>query len=166
MIIPRDQVHELAEACADAGESFRGVASRLLKSQNTITSFLTRNLAHLDPATREVVLYMFSVSIRVLDQVGGRFRKAKTSQINAAAARVKEQVDAILPFDKGFPERVRTVEWRGQPHLLDECLWALFERDEKEEDEVDVPHDQAGLMFMLLWVAIEALNENWTPPKA
>ena len=35
--------------------------------------------------------------------------------------------------------------------------------EEKTEEEVDVPHEQAGLMFLLLWVAVEVLNENWTP---
>jgi len=86
-----------------------------------------------------------------------------TSQIDAAAARVNGYVGKCLPFDGDFPSRVRTVDARAQEHLLDEVLWALFEREEKTEEEVDVPHEQAGLMFLLLWVAVEVLNENWTP---
>jgi len=163
MVISRDQVHTLAEACSDNPDSFRGIATRLLKDQKTITNFLNKNLRHLDPATREVVLYMFSVCIRVIDQSGGQIKRATTSQIDAAAARVNGYVGKCLPFDGDFPSRVRTVDARAQEHLLDEVLWALFEREEKTEEEVDVPHEQAGLMFLLLWVAVEVLNENWTP---
>jgi hypothetical protein len=164
-VIPREDVHTLAESCSQSGDAFRSVASRLLKDQKRLTNFMQKNLPQLDAETREVVLYMFAVCIRVFDQYGGRMKKVSGSQIDAAAARVQGQTGEILPFDAGFPERVRSADWRAQPHLLDEALWALFERDEKEEGEVDVPREQAGLIFLLLWVAVEALNENWTPPS-
>jgi hypothetical protein len=45
-------------------------------------------------------------------------------------------------------------------------LWALFEKEEKEEGEVDVDPNQAGLMFLLLWVAVETLDSNWSSPNA
>jgi len=31
---------------------------------------------------------------------------------------------------------------------------------------VDVDPNQAGLMFLLLWVAVETLDSNWAGPKA
>jgi len=163
--ISREDVHALAEACSDAGDTFRSVASRLLKDQKRLTNFLQRNMPQLEAETREVVLYMFAVCIRVFDQFGGRLKKASGSEIDAASARVQGLAGDLMPFDAGFPERVRGVDWRAQPHLLDEVLWALFERDDREEGELDVPVDQAGLIFLLLWVAVEALDANWTPPQ-
>ena len=165
IVISREDVHALAEACSDAGDSFRSVASRLLKDQKRLTNFMQRNMPQLEGETREVVLYMFAVCIRVFEQFGGRLKKAGGAEIDAASARVQGEAASLVPFDDGFPERVRGVAWRAQPHLLDEALWALFERDDREEGELDVPSDQAGLIFLLLWVAVEALDANWTPPR-
>ena len=73
-------------------------------------------------------------------------------------------MDQVLPFDGGFADRVRTIEDRAQPHILDEALWALFERDQKKDGEVDVAEQQGGLIFLMLWVAAEALDSAWRPP--
>ena len=164
-VISREDVHTLSEACSDSGDAFRSVASRLLKDQKRLTNFLQRNMPELEAETREVVLYMFAVCIRVFDQFGGRLKKAGGAEIDAASARVQGLAADLMPFDSGFPKRVRGVEWRAQPHLLDEALWALFEREDREEGELDVPADQAGLIFLLLWVAVEALDANWKPPQ-
>lgn len=163
VIIPREDVHTLAEACSEAEDSFKSVANRLLREQKRLTNFIQKNMPQLDVGTREVVLYMFAVSLRVFEQYGGRMRKANGSQIQEASSQVQGKVAELMPFDANFPSRVRQVEWRAQPHLLDEILWALFEREEKEEGEVDVPHEQGALIFLVLWVAVEALEVCWTP---
>lgn len=165
VVMPREDVHRLAEECSDSGDAFRAVASRLLRDQKRLTNFLKRNMPEIDQSTREVVLYMFAVCVRVFEQYGGRLKKVSGSEIDAAAERVRSLAAEIMPFDGGFPERVRAVEWRAQPHLLDEALWALFEREDREEGELDVPPEQAGMIFLLLWVAVESLNSHWTPPS-
>ncbi|MEE2751812.1 MAG: hypothetical protein VX519_10310 [Myxococcota bacterium] len=165
IVMPREDVHRLAEDCSDSGDAFRAVASRLLRDQKRLTNFLKRNMPELDQDTREVVLYMFAVCIRVFEQYGGRLKKVSGSEIDASAEKVRALAAEIMPFDGGFPERVRKVEWRAQPHLLDEALWALFEREDREEGELDVPPDQAGMIFLLLWVAVESLDSHWTPPS-
>ena len=164
--ISRDEVHSLAEACAESADTFRSTAQRLLKNQKSLTNFMQKNMVHLAPETREVVLYMYAVSLRIFEQKGGRMKKVSGNEINAASAKVNEALAALTPFNKDFPKRLRGVDWRAQEHLLDECLWALFEKEEKEEGEVDVEPNQAGLMFLLLWVAVETLDGNWTAPQA
>ena len=47
---------------------------------------------------------------------------------------------------------------------LDEILWALFERDDKTDGEVDLETDKAALVYLMLWAAVEALDANWTAP--
>ena len=75
-------------------------------------------------------------------------------------------MSGLLPFDEGFPERVRGVDGRAQPHILDEVLWALYERGEdKQEGEVDLDTDASALVYIMLWTAVEALDENWSPPS-
>lgn len=162
--IPRDHVHALSEACAEQGDEFRNVATRLLKEQKRLLSFFNKNLPAAEAQTGEVSVYLFSVIVRIFDQCGGSLRKVNGKQINAAAGRIQGAMDKLLPFDETFPERVREMDWRAQPNILDEALWALFERDEIKDEEVDVPKDQAGLIFMMLWVATEALNDAWKAP--
>ena len=161
--ISRDEVHSLAEACADATDTFRSTAQRLLKDQKRLTNFIQKNMVHLEAETREVVLYMYAVTLRIFEQKGGRMKKVSGSQIDSVSSRINTTLADLTPFDAGFPERLRTVSSRAQEHLLDECLWALFEKEEKDEGEVDVDPAQAGLMFLLLWVAVETLDANWTP---
>ena len=68
--------------------------------------------------------------------------------------------------EDSFHERAKAVEWRAQPHLLDEILWALYERDDKSEGEVDLEPEKAALVYLMLWAAIEALDANWVGPSA
>lgn len=166
--IDRETVHALSEACADDGERFRSVATRLLREQKRLLSFFNQNLPAVDAQTGEVSLYLFSVVIRIFDQMGGRLSKVSGREINAAAARVQSAVEAVIPFDEGFPERVRTQAWRAQPHILDEALHALYERDPEElkEAELEVDLNKSGAIFMMLWVATEALDASWRPPNS
>ena len=70
--IPRDEVHTLAEACAEGADGFRNTAQRLLKGQKRLTNFMQKNMVHLEPETREVVLYMYAVSLRIFEQLATR----------------------------------------------------------------------------------------------
>ncbi len=162
--ISRDEVHALAEACSDAGADFQRVAGRLLKEQRRLTRFFEQNVGALGGQSGEVALYMYAVILRIFEQYGGRMRKVTGAVVNQASARVNEVAATLTPFDDDFPARVRGVDWRAQPHVLDEALWALFERDDKEEGEVDVEHEQGALLFLLLWVATEALDASWSSP--
>ncbi len=162
--IPRDDVHAWSEQAAEAAELFKGTATRLLRSQKRLLNFYNQNLPATDGQTGEVSVYLLSVVVRLFDRAGGRLNKVNGAQINRAAAKIGGLTDTLLPFDEGFPERVREVADRAQPHILDEALWALFERDEKKEGEVTVDPEQSGLIFLMLWVATEALDDAWKPP--
>lgn len=165
--IPRDEVHRLAEACSDAGDAFQSTASRLMKEQRRLSRYIEQNVEHLGPLPAQVALYMLTVCQRIFEQIGGRMSKASGRDLDAATARIQQVTDQLLPADEGFAERAKAIEWRAQPHILDEVLWALYERDEdeKKEGEVDVEHRDSALIYLVLWVAVEALDANWRPPK-
>ena len=159
---------------------------RLVKEQRRLSRFIEQSFATLDAKQElrfvvgQVSVYMLSVSLRVFEQVGGRMRKVTSDDISAATARIQAVADQLLPADGGFAARARAVEWRAQPNLLDEILWALFDRAEnlflelldtgaysqqKQEGEMDLPTDISALVYMILWASVEALDANWTPPK-
>ncbi len=163
--IPRDEVHRWSEEAGEEGDDFRGTATRLLRTQKRLLSFYNKNLPATDGQTGQVATYLMAVVVRVFDRARGRLDKVNGRQIEQAAAKVNAVVEGLLPFDEGFPERVRTVDERAQPHILDEALWALFERDEKKDGEVSLEPREAGLVFLMLWVATEALDTAWHPPR-
>jgi len=163
--ILRPQVHRLAEACSSEGEAFQSTATRLIKQQRRLSRFFEQNFAPMGAMAGQVSMYMLSVSIRIFDQAGGRLRKVPGRDIDAATARIMAAADGLMPADDGFADRARAVAWRAQPHLLDEILWALFERDEKQEQEVDLEPDTSAMVYLMLWAAVEALNINWSPAK-
>ena len=162
--VNREKVHSLAEACSDEGESFQPIATRLIKHQRRLSRFFEQNVSEMGPMASQVGLYMLSVSLRIFDQVGGRMGKVNSEDLKAATAKVQAAAGDIFPADDTFHERAKTVEWRAQPHLLDEILWALFERDDKTDGEVDLDSDKAALVYLMLWAAVEALDANWTAP--
>jgi hypothetical protein len=164
--ISREKVHSLAEACSEQGDSFQPVATRLIKHQRRLSRFFEQNVAEMGPMASQVGLYMLSVSLRVFDQMGGRMAKVNSEVIHTASAKVQGVAADLFPLDDTFHERAKGVEWRAQPNLLDEILWALYERDDKADGEVDLEPDQAALVYLMLWAAIEALDANWTAPES
>jgi hypothetical protein len=164
--IDRDRVHSLAEACSDDGDSFQSTASRLIKRQRRLSRFFEQNVGPMGPMAAQVGLYMLSVSLRIFEQIGGRLDKVNGSDLSAATTKIQAVTDTLLPADDDFVARAKAIEWRAQPHLLDEILWALFEREDKNEGEVDLETDKAAMVYLMLWAAVESLDANWRSPEA
>lgn len=162
-VLPRAQVHALSEACADL-PNVEVAARRALDNQPRLTRFFKANLPQMAAQPGEVSLYLLSVVIRVFEGSGGRLGRVGAGEIDGATRKLAGVASKVLPGDDAFPERVRAVADRAQPHLLDEALFALFEREKNLDKEVDIPPDQAALVFLMLWAATEALEAAWTAP--
>ena len=164
---PRDIVHEWSDEIGDNPEGHRVALQRLLRDQRRLAKFIQENAANLGPTTGGVGLYLWGVIARMYDMAGGRMKSPSWGQIRAAEKRISEVVPQLMPVDDAFPERLRTIDWRAQPHILDEAIMSLFDRDEEELAEEEEPLDTVEcvkLLFMI-WVAIEVMDENWKPPK-
>ncbi len=166
--IPRETVHRFAEACSDDPLNHQSTALRLLKDQRRLSRWFEQNAATIGAVPVQVASYMLSVTLRIFELSGGRLSRVTTDDLDRATVRVQARTDALLPADKGFGARAKTVEDRAQPHILDEILWALYEREDKEKrpGEADMDPADSALAYLLLWTAVEALDANWQPPKA
>jgi hypothetical protein len=161
-VISREQVHELAEACAADPNAFNVVATRLLKDQRRLVHFFEENNETMGMMAMQVGVYMLSVSLRVFEGVGGRMKKVSGADIASAQARVRAALPALAPFDQGFGERAKAWMDRSQPHLCDEVLWALYERPDAG---VALSPKESALVYVMLWTAVESLALNWSAPK-
>lgn len=163
-VIPRDVVKVLSEDCAKELGRFQGIAKRLLDGQPRLVRFFRDNLPVMPGQSGEVSLYLLAVILQIFNQCGGRMPKVSDTEIRNATNRILAQAKGWLPADESFPSKVREIAGRGQPHVLDEALHALFERTERKAEEVDIPPDQGALMFLMLWAATEALDDAWRAP--
>lgn len=165
--IPRDHVHRLSEACADAGMSFQSAAKRALENQSRVVRFFKGNLPEMADQPGEVSLYLLAVVVRIFEQCGGKLERVGAPEIEKATAKVQAAVRSagLFPVTAEFPAKVRTIADRAQPHILDEALHALFEREERKEQEVEMEPEQSALVFVMLWAATEALDSAWRAPK-
>lgn len=165
--IPRDTVHAWSEDIGEKALDAEAGLQRVLKDQRRLTRFVEENGAALNPASGGVCVYLFGVVARMFDLAGGRLKNATWAHVRAAEAKVGAHAAKLLPYDEGFKDRVRAIEDRAQPHILDEALMALFDRDDEElgDDEVALDDNEAVKVFFLLWVATEVLDGNWKPPS-
>lgn len=162
--IPRAQVHEWSETIGDNATAHQTALTRLLRDQRRLTRFIEENAANLQPMTAGVSVYLTGVIVRMFDLAGGRLRGATWAQIREAEAKVNAAIPSLMPLDLTIPERVRAIEGRAQPHILDEALMALFHR-EPDEEEANLEPIESVKTFLMLWVATEVLDMNWQPPK-
>ena len=164
--LPRDAVHKWSEECAEQGLAFQSVARRIIEDHARLSRFFKSNLPQMPGQSGEVALYLLAVVVRIYERAGGKLGRCGGKEIDAATAKIQAHARGLLPGDEGFPARVRAVTDRAQPHILDEALHALFEREERKKEEVEIPPDHAAMVFLMLWAATEALDLAWTPPKS
>jgi len=163
--LPRTWVHQTSEMVGQTAADQQAALQRLLKEQRRLTRWLEENAENFKGPSTGVAMYLFGAVARIFDLTGGKLRKATWEQVRDAEQRVGRVIGSLLPFDDKFPERVREVPWRAQPHLLDEALMTLF-MNAPGEEEVALDRTEAGKIFAMMWVAIEVMDENWQPGSA
>jgi hypothetical protein len=161
--IPRPLVHLWSESIGENAQEHQSTLQRLLRDQRRLTRFVEENSESMHRTTAGVAVYFFGVVARMFDLAGGRLRGATWEQVRAAEARIQGVIGDLLPLDDGLPDRLRKVEWRAQPHVLDEALMALLER-KRRDNEAEVPREESLKIFFLVWVCVEVLDQNWSPP--
>ena len=161
-IISREIVHTLSEECGNNPDDFQATAARISKEQRRLFRHVEKEFAEKDPISGQIALYMMSVCVSVIEQQGGRLTKVNQESIKEATKTVRSVLPEILPIDDGFSERAKTAE-RNQPHLLDEVLWALYEREDMEmlPEEAQVDSKKSAMIYIMLWIAVEALSSHW-----
>lgn len=161
--LPRAQVHAWSEAIGEQHDDHKSPITRLIREQRRLSRFVEENARSMTGPTGGIAVYLIGVVLRMYDLAGGRLRNATWDDVRAAEQRVQALVDQLLPIDDGLVARARTLP-RAQPHILDEALYALFER-EVRDGEPDLDKGESLKIYLLMWVATEALDANWTPPK-
>ena len=161
-LIPREQVHALSEECGNNPDDFQVIAARISKEQRRLFRHIEGEFSEKDPISGQIALYMMSVCVRVFEQSGGRLTKVNQNSIVEATKKVRSILPSVLPVDDGFSDRAKSAD-RTQNHLLDEVLWALYERSEEEQlpEEAQIDPKKSAMIYIMLWISVEALNSHW-----
>lgn len=156
--LPREQIHAWVDDIDKNKAGHKPALKLLLSKQRAFSRYVHDGVTAIGLERKSTVLFIAGVLLRVFDLAGGKVAKIGVKDLMAAEARVTGHVPAVVPPDDGFAERLRTIDGRAQPHLLDECLVDLF--DNKELTNVE-----SAKLFFLIWIAVEALDAAWTPPS-
>jgi hypothetical protein len=163
-LLPRFQVHAWSEEIGDHPLEHKTSIVRVVRKQRRLLSFVKQNGAGIQVGSPGLPERMIGFLGRIFDLAGGRLSSATFDQIAAAEKRVTDAVGELLPVDDALFERTRAVDWRAQPHLLDELGCSLL------DPRLDAPYAadraEALKLYLLLWVAVEVLDGNWKPPTS
>jgi hypothetical protein len=157
LYIPREQIHAWVEQIGENPANHKTVLTFLVRSQRRLAKYVDVNAKQLTVGSRGTSLFLLGLIARCFDKAGGRTKTVSMKHMQDAEARINGVVVDLLPLDDGFAGRVRQVEWRAQPHILDECLMSLF-------DDPDLDSGEMAKMFFLMWVVIESFDSVWSPP--
>lgn len=153
----RAQIHEWVQDIDVNKKAHKPALKLLLSKQRPLSRYVHDGVSAIGLERKSTVMFIAGVLLRVFDLAGGKVRKIGTAELVAAEAKVTAWVPQVVPPDDGFAGRIRAIDERAQPHLIDECLVDLFDNPELTSVE------SAKLLF-LVWIAIEALDSAWTPP--
>lgn len=164
LLIPRATVHVWSDEIGERAHEHTTALQRLLKDQRRLTRFIEQNAGSLKGASTGVCVYLTGVIARMFDLAGGRLKGATWADVRAAEARVQAALDACLPLDDGFLDRLHALDGRAQAHIVDEAAMVLFE-EEPGEGEEELDRVEALKVLLVCWVVTEVLDALWTPPK-
>ena len=119
---------------------------------------LEREFSRIDPMAGQVALYMTIICVRVFEdggEAGSVLRRVNQTSIDEATERFGPSSRCVANR-RGFVERAKAAE-RSQPHLLDEVLWALCERDDMSfVNRKQICDVRSVQIYFMLWIAVEA----------
>lgn len=160
--IPAEHARAVMKDIADRPKTHQLAVANAVSRYRRLGRFIKDNAAHL--GTRHGVggAYAMGVVIRVFETAGGKLLPMDEADILAAERRVSEVAVGLFPADTGFGDRLRAVPWRAQPGVLDVLIEDMF----LPAPEGEEPRDLLALaqVFLLVWVAVEALDACWIPP--
>jgi len=128
----------------------------LLTRQRALSRYVATSAGQIGVKSRRNVMFIQGVILRIFDLAGGKLTKGTTEAIAEAEQRVSQVVPELMPLDADFAARMRQVDWRAQPHLLDECVVSLFESE-------DLQPAQMAQLFFLAWIVVEVADGCWRP---
>lgn len=157
--IPRQRIRDQVDDIDKNKAAHKQAINFLLQSQRRLSKYVATQGQGVAVGSRRTKLFIEGVVLRIFDLQGGKLGIVNDEQLRDAERKVSAAVDQCLPLDDGFFERMRGVEGRAQPHLLDECGVSIF-------DDPELDRGEMAKMFLLVWVVVEALDAAWKPPTA
>ncbi|MFK7930783.1 MAG: hypothetical protein AB8H79_21550 [Myxococcota bacterium] len=154
--IPREPIHAWVEDIDTNKAAHKPALKLLLSKQRPLSRYVHDGVSAIGLERKSTVMFIAGVLLRVFDLAGGKVKKVSADDLREAEGIVTAWVPQVVPPDEGFSGRVRAVEGRAQPHLLDECLVDLF-------DNPELTSVESAKLFFLVWIAVEALDRAWTP---
>ncbi len=157
-LVDRERIHTWVDQIADHPEKHKTAITRLVRSQRKLAKYVDSQAQAISAGQKHTAVYLLGVVLRIFDLAGGRLERIQLPAVVEAETRVTGHVPALMPPDAGLAERLRTIDDRAQPHLLDEMVMDLW--DSPDADPVELVK-----LFILMWIVVEVVDRHWVPPR-
>lgn len=155
-LLPRARIRAWVDDIADHRDRHTAGITHLVRTQRKLAKYVDANGRSIGVGKRHTAVYLLGVVLRVFDLAGGKVGRIALPAVIEAEARIGEHAPQLLPIDDELPIRLRSIEGRAQPHLLDEMVMDLVTHDDLDPLEM-------FKMFLLMWVVVEVVDAHWTP---
>lgn len=156
--IPRAAVRSFVDDIADHRDRHKSVITLLVRSQRRLAKYVDGSSRTIGVGKRHTAVYLLGVVLRVFDLAGGRIKTVPLPAVLEVEKRIGGYAKDLLPIDEELPTRLRGIEGRAQPHLLDEMVMDLVGHDDLDPIEM-------LKMFLLMWIVVEVVDAHWAPSK-
>ncbi|MEM6925336.1 MAG: hypothetical protein AAF602_00290 [Myxococcota bacterium] len=157
-LIDRERIHAWVDQIAEHPEKHKTAITRLVRSQRKLAKYVDSQAQSISAGREHTAVYLLGVVLRIFDLAGGKLHRIPVPAIVEAETRVTGLVPSLMPPDDAMTERLRALDDRAQPHLLDEMVMDLW--DNPDEDAVELVK-----MFILMWIVVEVVDRHWVPPR-
>jgi len=136
-----------------ARREMEGIARR----QRELLAFVTAMCGDLSDPAQEIAIYAFVVILRMFERSSPRrLPKAKARQIEAAFAKVDDELGRLTTAHDRFIERHARVSTGSEPFVMRYITEVLLE---PEDPDALLPDDEVGAVFMYLKTVVDVLHE-------
>ncbi|MBW2079171.1 MAG: hypothetical protein JRI71_16795 [Deltaproteobacteria bacterium] len=134
--------------------------AKVMKNQPQLLGFMMEFTQDLDREVRELAIYMLYVVCRIFQKGSPKgVKRIPLEEIINCYERNEHLVERLEGAHERFFERIASLQFSGQPHVMSYVVETLFEAPEGV-DPIRLTEHDTGYLFLVFKTVIDLLDKN------
>ena len=130
------------------------------KDQPQLLAFVTKLTEERSQEVKELGVYLLFVVYRMFQKAHGKIERISSEEIIECYEHNEGLMERLEGAHEKFLDRVASIQISRQPYVVKYVVDALMEDEEEEEDVAALTEEQKGLLFLLLKIVIDILDQK------
>jgi hypothetical protein len=131
------------------------------KDQPELLAFVTKLTEEKSQEVKELGVYLLFVVYRMFQKAHGKIKRISSEEIIECYEHNEGLMERLEGAHEKFLDRVASIQISRQPYVVKYVVDALMEDEEEEEEDVaELTDEQKGLLFLLLKIVIDILDQK------